>query len=285
MRSWFAWWVAAAAQQQVVPQDLFNVADQVVIDATSEFAFLFRQAGRRKQQENSAVLELAEFDVRLRPGFANECAPACGQFAGTEEEGISSFESCCAVGAMFAGATCNASRAKAKLCYRIGSREGAKTKKRRGQLKHYRNVSVVRAVVAGGSVDAVGLLVAVRSALDAAADPRSIKLYVALDGTEAETRRLDAALRCAVGDSLAYKLARITSNFLERRSTTFQRVFAATIARATRTRKTLVKAPANYARMYLPEIFAELDKQLVVYLDADVLISSDLVWLAREATA
>lgn len=81
-----------------------------------------------------------------------------------------------------------------------------------------------------------------------------------------------------------YRIAKITEDFLERRSATFQQLFAVKINKS-RTRKSLVKAPANYARMYIPYLFEELRGKLVVYLDPDVLISADLQLLRQEASA
>lgn len=119
--------------------------------------------------------------------------------------------------------------------------------------------------------------------MDASADSRFLKLYIVVDATDEEVAKLHKSLLCALGERIYFRIAQITEEFLEKRSTTFQKLFAVKINK-TRTRKTLIKAPANYARMYIPDLFEELRDQLVIYLDSDVLITADLQRLRHEAT-
>lgn len=128
------------------------------------------------------------------------------------------------------------------------------------------------------------LLLQAQSAADASINPKLLRLYIVLDATDSEVSRVEKALKCTMHQKgVIYRIVKITNDFLQQRSTTFQQLFAVKINK-TRTRKTLIKAPANYARMYIPDLFDELRDQLVVYLDSDVLISADLQLLRQEAS-
>jgi len=146
---------------------------------------------------------------------------------------------------------------------------------------------MVFVAVAGGLVDAVGVLAAARSVADAARAPRRVRLFLVTDAEDdARLARFRAAADCALADAglASYAVAAITPQFLRRHGgAAFRSLFAQ--QELNRTRPNLVKASANYARVYLPELFPELTGQLVIYLDGDVLVNADVATLAAEARA
>ena len=242
--------------------------------AVSEYSLIFRKAGSR----NASWLELGELQVLL-----GESSPECLVYSSEVRDGVSEREACEAVMAPLLGRECP----MRETCYRIvpvrGVREVRWQKRRKKEVRPEKDPVEANVVLAGHARDAAGLVVAARSAVDAASEPSRLKLHVIIDAGSAFDF-LTKVLICALPPSTFLKVAPINETFLADRSPTFRKIFAVDEKDMNRTRKNLVKAPANYIRLYLTAIFPDLEKKLVIYLDSDVLVSADLLRLAAEAT-
>ena len=256
--------------------------------AVSEYSYLFRKAGERREYPNRVTLEVGEFHFMV-PKKNWSCGPSCWTSSPMVTGGISDLEACCAVRAMLRGRECSEDHHRMMPCYRIVAVDGKRNRKKHIAKRAMMLLSQdptweANVVIAGGSRDASGLVVAARSALDAASDPKAMKLHVVVDADPVDFHRITTALACALGPGARFVAAPVNETFLAAQSSTFARVFAVEMNDMNRTRKNLVKAPANYIRLYVPAMFPHLKDKLVIYLDSDILVSADLVRLAAEAT-
>ncbi|KAJ8599075.1 hypothetical protein CTAYLR_007606 [Chrysophaeum taylorii] len=231
--------------------------------------------GSAETRATSVLIEVAELEVCLGLGWERACDAACKARDGNDGYdvervgGLSPLEACCAAHAVLSGWSCDGRR---EACYATVVQ----------RVKHGPRSfeGTINVAIAGGAVDAAGIVAAARSAFDASSEPSRVRAYVVTDAEGSELARLEAALACSLG-GYAYKVASATRAFLEARSPAFARMFGAEAVN--RTRPNLVKAPANYARIYLDELFAELRGKLVIYLDCDVLVNADPAILAIAA--
>lgn len=156
------------------PFDDPSSSKDTMVHGTAEFVFMFRKVGRRVQNMLKSgravagfVLELAEFRFSFNDGWHSACRQWCHGYNESVEDGISPFVGCCAVHVMFEGVTCGsahtaADRTLSQPCLEFKRKAAHLPPSRERQPHHhYPADRVVHVVIAGGMLDAVGIVVAV----------------------------------------------------------------------------------------------------------------------------
>lgn len=145
-------------------EDFVSPDEPGMAQGTDEFVYFFRKTGRRSEMLNVTVLQISEFRMFLHTGWQNNCGDWCGEYDDEVEDGISTHEGCCAVHALFIGSACKAAVeediANARLCFVFTTKEDFVTEHyiKKHVRKDGRSVHVA---IAGGMLDAVGMVVAV----------------------------------------------------------------------------------------------------------------------------
>lgn len=176
---WTAWSQEERRQLRTKPrnpyQDFVSPDETGMVQGTDEFVYFFRKAGKRLTVSDTTVLEISEIRLFFHPGWQNHCGDWCGEYDEDVEDGISTLEGCCAVHALFIGSACGGAirededeakgwaeedAAKAKVCFVFTTKEEYVTE--HYITKHVRkDEKSVHMVIAGGMLDAVGMVVAV----------------------------------------------------------------------------------------------------------------------------
>lgn len=156
------------------PFDDSSASKDTMVHGTAEFVFMFRKAGRRIQNMIKSgravtgfVLELAEFRISFNDGWHGACRQWCHGYNESVEHGISPFVGCCAVHVMFQGVTCGSARAAtdrtfSQPCLEFKRKAAHLPPSRERQTKHQSaSDKAVHVAIAGGMLDAVGIVVAV----------------------------------------------------------------------------------------------------------------------------
>ena len=117
--------------------------------------------------------------------------------------------------------------------------------------------------------------------MDASAEPKNLRLYLATDLVEGSRARtvLEQSLKCAL-PNVRYELALVDASILARHSDVVAKVLGHDRKEPmSETSRRLRSSPVNYARFFLEELFPSLSGKKVAYLDPDVSVFGDVAQL------
>jgi hypothetical protein len=207
------------------------------------------------------------------------CAGRCAEFCHEPCTGIggfhvsnppSLFDGCCANQVVESGRVCGESEPP---CYTTAP-----------LTKEAKSSTIAHVAIAAGRTHALGLVAAARSVVDASAEPKNLRLYLATDLVEGSRARsvLEQSLKCAL-PNVRYELALVDASILAKHSDVVAKVLGHDRNGMSETSRRLRSSPVNYARFFLEELFPSLSGKKVAYLDPDVSVFGDVAHLIDEA--